>query len=300
MRRLTEFVVLAFGFSWAVAAAYRLAGGEVTDSGFIVVAVVYMFGPLVAAVVVQLRRDEPLAEPLGARLVASGWLVVAWLVPAFLALLAVFFALAHPDASLVEDAAGIIDAYEETLDAEQAAEARESLEGVSLGALLAVVLVTGLVAGATVNAIAAFGEEAGWRGLMLYELRDKGFWRVSAVTGVVWGLWHAPLVAQGYNYPAHPAVGVAAMVAFTVLASPLLTYVRLKAQTVVAPSVFHGTVNATATISAIAVTGVSGMVVGAGVAAMAAFAVANVVMVTYDRWTGDNVTSSKVEERLTV
>lgn len=223
---------------------------------------------------------------------------MAWLVPAFLSLLAVFFALAHPDASLVEDAAGIIDAYEGALNAEQAEEARESLEGVSLGAVLAGVLVTGLVAGATVNAIAAFGEEAGWRGLMLYELRDKGFWRVSAVTGVVWGLWHAPLVAQGYNYPAHPAVGVAAMVVFTVLASPLLTYVRLKARTVIALSVFHGTVNATASISVIAVTGVSGMVVGAGVAAMAAFAAANVVM--YDRWTGDNVTSSKVENRLTV
>jgi membrane protease YdiL (CAAX protease family) len=300
MRKVVEFVVLTFAFSWTVAATYRAVGGGVGDPTFAGVAVVYMFGPLVAASIVQVRRGERVAPTVGARLVLSRWLIVAWLTPAVVAVLAVVFALAHPDGSLVTSAAAVVESYGPSLSAERAAALTRSLEGVPLSFVVGSVLVTGLIAGATVNAAAAFGEEAGWRGLMLDELRDETFWRASATVGLTWGVWHAPLVVQGYNYPSNPIVGVFAMVAFTVLATPPLNYVRLKARTVIAPSVFHGTVNATASVSVIAVGGVSRLVTGAGVAAMAAFAVVNVVMVVHDRRAGDGVTSSGLRESLDV
>jgi hypothetical protein len=300
MRKVAEFVVLTFVFSWTVAAAYRAVGGGVEDPTFAGVAVVYMFGPLVAASVVQIRRGERVAPAIGARVVLSRWLVVAWLTPAVVAVLAVVFALAHPDGSLVTSAATVVESYGPSLSAERAAALTSSLEGVPLSFVIGSVLVTGLIAGATVNAAAAFGEEAGWRGLMLYELRDETFWRASALVGLTWGVWHAPLVVQGYNYPSNPVVGIFAMIAFTVLATPPLNYVRLKADTVIAPSVFHGTVNATASVSVIAVGGVSRLVTGAGIAAMAAFAVVNVAMVVYDRRADDGVTSSKLRESLDV
>jgi hypothetical protein len=300
MRKVAEFVVLTFVFSWTVAATYRAVGGGVEDPTFAGVAVVYMFGPLVAASVVQIRRGERVAPAIGARVVLSRWLVVAWLTPAVVAVLAVVFALAHPDGSLVTSAATVVESYGPSLSAERAAALTSSLEGVPLSFVIGSVLVTGLIAGATVNAAAAFGEEAGWRGLMLYELRDETFWRASALVGLTWGVWHAPLVVQGYNYPSNPVVGIFAMIAFTVLATPPLNYVRLKADTVIAPSVFHGTVNATASVSVIAVGGVSRLVTGAGIAAMAAFAVVNVAMVVYDRRADDGVTSSKLRESLDV
>jgi membrane protease YdiL (CAAX protease family) len=300
MRRLVEFVVIAFGFSWAVAGAYRAVGGGVSDPAFTAVAVVYMFGPLVAASAVQIRRGERVAPAVGARLTLNRWLVVAWLTPAVVAVLAVVFAVAHPEGSLATSAATVVESYGPSLSAERAAALTESLEGVPLSFVIGSILVTGLIAGATVNAVAAFGEEAGWRGLMLYELRDESFWRSSAIVGLTWGVWHLPLVAQGYNYPSNPAVGVFAMVAFTLLATPPLNYVRLKSGTVIAPSVFHGTVNATVGVSVVAVAGVSRLVTGAGVATMAALATVNVVMVVYDRLTGDGVTSSRLSESLDV
>ena len=300
MRKVAEFVVLTFVFSWTVAATYRAVGGGVEDPTFAGVAVVYMFGPLVAASVVQIRRGKRVAPAIGARVVLSRWLVVAWLTPAVVAVLAVVFALVHPDGSLVTSAATVVESYGPSLSAERAAALTSSLEGVPLSFVIGSVLVTGLIAGATVNAAAAFGEEAGWRGLMLYELRDETFWRASALVGLTWGVWHAPLVVQGYNYPSNPVVGIFAMIAFTVLATPPLNYVRLKADTVIAPSVFHGTVNATASVSVIAVAGVSRLVTGAGIAAMAAFAVVNVAMVVYDRRADDGVTSSKLRESLDV
>lgn len=298
MRKVTEFVILAFTFSWAVAGAYSAVGGGVDEPAFAGVAVVYMFGPFIAASVVQVRRGERVAHAVGARLRLSRWLVVAWLTPAVVAVLAVVFALAHPDGSLATSAATVVESYAPSLSGERAAAMTRQLEAMPLSFIIGSILVTGLVAGATVNAVAAFGEEAGWRGLMLYELSDETFWRASAIVGLTWGVWHAPLVAQGYNYPSNPAVGVFAMVAFTLLATPPLNYVRLKAGTVIAPSVFHGTVNATAGVSVIAVTGVSRLVTGAGIAAMAGFAVVNVSMVVYDRRTGEGVTSSRLSESL--
>ncbi|MEA5389248.1 hypothetical protein VB779_21050 [Haloarculaceae archaeon H-GB11] len=43
----------------------------------------------------------------------------------------------------------------------------------------------GLVAGLTINAVVALGEELGWRGLFLRELSPLGFWRLSVLTGAV-------------------------------------------------------------------------------------------------------------------
>jgi hypothetical protein len=37
----------------------------------------------------------------------------------------------------------------------------------------------GLIAGATINAVAGFGEELGWRGFLYRELSFLGFWKSS-------------------------------------------------------------------------------------------------------------------------
>ena len=40
-----------------------------------------------------------------------------------------------------------------------------------------------LIAGVTVNAVAGFGEELGWRGFLQKELAFLGFWRSSLLIG---------------------------------------------------------------------------------------------------------------------
>jgi len=49
-------------------------------------------------------------------------------------------------------------------------------------------LLQGLIAGITINAIAGFGEELGWRGLLQREFSYMGFWKSSAIIGIVWGI----------------------------------------------------------------------------------------------------------------
>ena len=106
-----------------------------------------------------------------------------------------------------------------------------------------------------------------------------GFWRSSAVIGVVWGFWHAPLILQGHNYPQHPWIGVFMMCVFTVLLSPLMGYVTIRANSVIAAAIFHGTLNATAGIGMLVLKGGNDLTVGVtGLAGFITLLLANLVL----------------------
>ncbi|MFT4221314.1 MAG: CPBP family intramembrane metalloprotease [Microbacterium sp.] len=63
----------------------------------------------------------------------------------------------------------------------------------------------------------AFGEELGWRGFLTTALAPLGFWRSALVSGVLWGVWHAPIILLGYNYLRTDGSGIAWMCGFTLL-----------------------------------------------------------------------------------
>lgn len=91
-----------------------------------------------------------------------------------------------------------------------------------------------------------FGEELGWRGFLQREWASLGFWKSSWLVGLVWGLWHIPFLLHGHNFPGHTYLGVLVMTAWTVLFAPLITYIRYRANSVIAAAVMHGTLNGTA------------------------------------------------------
>jgi len=51
--------------------------------------------------------------------------------------------------------------------------------------------------GAIIAALSAAGEEIGWRGYMLTRLIDAGVPRPVLASGLIWGLWHVPLILAG-------------------------------------------------------------------------------------------------------
>ena len=96
------------------------------------------------------------------------------------------------------------------------------------------------------NSILGLGEEWGWRGFLLPRLMPLGKWKAYAVLGVIWGLWHAPLVAIGFNYPGHPILGILLMVLFTTALSIFMNELTLRYQSAVLAGWIHGVFNSQA------------------------------------------------------
>jgi hypothetical protein len=102
-----------------------------------------------------------------------------------------------------------------------------------------------LIGGPFLNLIGTFGEEFGWTGYLLPSLLPLGRWRAVGIYGVIWGLWHAPVIVGGFNYPGHPTAGVIFMCAFTT-AIGLIQCSLLRYRSVLLTSFFHGAINAEA------------------------------------------------------
>lgn len=277
MTRSIGFLALALLFGAPLAALYAWTQSTGHVGAGILVLVAYMFTPCLAAVILARREGVPLREALGLRAKKTWWWVGALGFPPVLAAVTAAASLLIPGASFSPEMAGMIERYADLIPPEQLPELQAQLLALPSPWILIPVAVTqGIVAGATVNAAAAFGEEAGWRGWLYRELRPLGFWRSSLVVGTLWGLWHAPLILQGYNYPAHPMAGVGMMTAMCIGLSPAMTLLRDKTDSVGSAAVFHGVFNATATLSLLYVVGGSDLTVGVtGAAGLGVLAMMN-------------------------
>lgn len=98
--------------------------------------------------------------------------------------------------------------------------------------------------GAFINSVFAFGEELGWRGWLQTALLPLGTWPALLVTGVIWGLWHAPVILLGYNFARPDIVGVLFMVGGCVAWGVLLGWLRLRSASLWPAVLAHGSLNA--------------------------------------------------------
>ncbi|MFT6462135.1 MAG: membrane protease YdiL (CAAX protease family) [Maricaulis maris] len=115
--------------------------------------------------------------------------------------------------------------------------------------LLVIQLAIGLPVGILFNtAFLTISEELGWRGWLQPRLEGLGFWPMCLAIGVLWGLWHAPIVLMGFNYPGLGWTGVAVMTLFTTLWTPYHALARERGG-VIAAAGMHGTLNAVAGVS---------------------------------------------------
>lgn len=96
------------------------------------------------------------------------------------------------------------------------------------------------------NSVFGFGEEFGWRGYLLPKLMPLGKVRAYLLLGIIWGLWHAPLVAVGFNYPGHPVAGIIAMMGFTTALGVFLNEMTLRHRSCILAGWMHGLVNSQA------------------------------------------------------
>ncbi|WP_186438563.1 CPBP family intramembrane glutamic endopeptidase [Cohnella terricola] len=66
-----------------------------------------------------------------------------------------------------------------------------------------------MIVGTAVGLIGSVGEELGWRGYMLTRLIDARIPYPMLISGIIWGLWHLPvMIAGNYNSGPYPALSV--------------------------------------------------------------------------------------------
>lgn len=118
--------------------------------------------------------------------------------------------------------------------------------------IVAYVLLSTLAA-PLVNIIATLGEELGWRGYLLYGLKEScGSGKAVLYTGLIWGIWHAPMIAMGHNYGTdyigYPVTGILMMVVFCAAVGIVEGYVTLRTDSVIPAAMCHSAINALASI----------------------------------------------------
>jgi membrane protease YdiL (CAAX protease family) len=109
--------------------------------------------------------------------------------------------------------------------------------------LLIILFTSSIILGPTINGIFGFGEELGWRGYLLPKLMPLGKVRAYLILGVIWGLWHAPLVLLGFNYPGYPLLGVVWMCALTTALGIFLNEMTLRYKSSILAGSIHGAFN---------------------------------------------------------
>jgi hypothetical protein len=90
----------------------------------------------------------------------------------------------------------------------------------------------------------AFGEEFGWTGYLLPKLLPFGRWRAAGIYGFIWGIWHAPAIFMGLNYPGYPWTGIFMMCLLCVAWGLSHAALRIRYQSVLLPTFMHGAINA--------------------------------------------------------
>ncbi len=133
------------------------------------------------------------------------------------------------------------------------AQAQVEVSKEELQATMIAQFVTGILLSPFINAVNCFGEEFGWRGYLLPKmLKQFSVVPTLLISGVIWGLWHAPLTVLGHNYgvgyPGFPVTGILMMCVFCTVLGIIFSYVTIKTKSCIPAVMGHGLVNGFASI----------------------------------------------------
>ena len=295
MKKGIQFIVLTCLVSWTIAGvAIGLGLHEAKGLSYTVFGAIYMLLPTICVIILQKLHKEKLFSNLNISFRFNRWFLVAGVIPILYAFITLGINLFFTNVSFSANYEGLLS----SLPAEQATLVAEQLSKFPPVVLLLINLVQVIIAGCTINAFFAFGEELGWRGYLLKALKGKKFLSVSLITGFIWGLWHFPLILIGHNYPQHPITGVGMMIIWCILLSPVITYMVIKSKSVITAAIYHGTLNAIAGIGVLYLVGGNDLTNGVtGIAGFITLLSINIAFFLYDKYiTRENIFTKEIGE----
>lgn len=265
-RRIAVFLAFAFGIAWAtglaIAVTGGLAGGPQVVPGLplagVLLATGYMWAPGLAHLFTRLVTREGWRDLYLRPNILRGWpyWLAGWILPAVATILgaALFFAVFpqyfDPSLKMLRDMLAKTPAT----------------AALNPWLIAAANTAVGIVISPFVNGLFTLGEEFGWRAYLLPRLMPLGGRRAAIVLGLIWGAWHWPVIAMGYEYGAgyagFPWVGFLLFLPFTVALSIFLAWITLRGGSVWPAVIGHAAVNGIASVAIIATQGEPSLLLG--------------------------------------
>ena len=233
---LTTFLILVFLISWPlflVPLAFKNADAQIRQMITTIAFALAMWGPGIAAIVATLTSGGSFRDLNLRRLGPKRFYLWAWLLFPILTIVSsvvtVLFGIGEFDSNftMINDMLPASETLNPTL-----------IVAAQIGAALTIATLF--------NTFFAMGEELGWRGFLLPKLLPLGQWKAILISNIIWGLWHAPAIVQGLNYPGYPVAGIFMMVVFTLLLGTIFSWLYLNTKSPWTPAFSHGAVNAIA------------------------------------------------------
>lgn len=245
-RRVLIFLLFAFGIAAAVALVIALTGGLLNSPplapnspitlAFVLLATIYMWSPALANLLTRLITGEGFVNMWLRPKFRRGWpfWLAAWFLPGIFTMVgaALYFVL-----------------FPQHFDSELNGLILSMPAGTNMGlwTFFALMALQAMIIAPLINSLATFGEEFGWRGYLLQKLLPLGKRRALLALGVIWGMWHWPITAQGHNYgldyPGFPWLGMLVMVWFTLMLGIFLSWATLRARSVWPAVIGHAAIN---------------------------------------------------------
>ena len=252
-RRIIIFLAFAFGIAWITGLVIYLKGG-LTNSpqivpgislALVLLATAYMWAPALGNILTRVITREGWKE-VGLRPhFKKGWRywLTGWFLPAVMTLLgaALFFVIfpQYFDASLP---------YVRKLMA-----AAPTATAMSPWTLAMLQLAEAVLIAPILNSLATFGEEFGWRAYLLPKLMPLGGRKAMLLIGLIWGVWHWPVIFMGYEYgfkyPGYPWAGPLLFIWVTFGLGTFLGWLTLRSKSIWPAVIGHAAINGIAGVA---------------------------------------------------
>jgi membrane protease YdiL (CAAX protease family) len=254
-KRLKIFLALAFSISWSSALVIALTGGLVNspeiipNSGvtlaLILEASVYMWGPALANLITRLITKESWQNAYLKPQFKTSWpyWLAGWFAPGILTILGtlLFFGI-FPN--LYDSNLSLLRTQMEASGA--------ALDMANPYTIIIQQTIFALLLAPLMNFTATFGEEFGWRGYLLPKLSALGNRKALLISGVIWGVWHWPVIWMGHNYGleywGYPWLGLLVTIWFTLSIGVFFGWLSQKAKSIWPAVAAHGALNGIAAL----------------------------------------------------
>ena len=254
LKRVLVYILITFGLTWlySLLIVYPIANGEALNGipalATQLTVAAAMFCPAIGVLLTRLITKEGFT---------NAWLrphikgnvktyLLAWFGPAVLTFagMVIYFLLFPKNLDL---------SFSYFTAALESTGAPVETLPIPVGLLMAVQCIQALFLAPIMNFSTCFGEEWGWRGYLLPKI-SRHFSTVPTllITGIIWGLWHAPMTIIGHNYGlgywGFPFTGIAMMCLFCIVLGIFLSYITLKTGSCIPAILAHGAINGIAAI----------------------------------------------------